>query len=399
MGRRCVSLKRILFILISVVLAISIASTASAASKPLTIKVAFDGKAVDFGSHLILNKGKVFIEYGALLKQLGYETQFEKTTQTIHAKAEGIEIDMSVGGDVAFINGQTVASTGEVITLNGQTWIGLRFIGTHSSYKVEWSSKTQTVSLTYQGPTAEQKDAVYDVFNKLLLIEAAGDPTGLATLMSDDTVLDTKSIQEQWKNVQTKTVVENKYIESYTDKVAVAVLVENTTKVGGAFFPDNRSQNRYTLHKGADGKWKLYNVEVLAVEYTNIPGLFTQDAALPEADKAAIGKALEDQTKAANGKNVDAYMATLADFPDKETVRKSLEDFFKTATLNVTIEKWTIVEYNGSDKASLLASLITEVDANGTKTKVRGVILNEAVKVGDKWLLNADAASLSNEQL
>jgi ABC-type molybdenum transport system ATPase subunit/photorepair protein PhrA len=96
---------------------------------------------------------------------------------------------------------------------------------------------------------------------------------------------------------------------------------------------------------------------------------------------------------------VDAYMATLADFPDKETVRKSLEDFFKTATLNVTIEKWTIVEYNGSDKASLLASLITEVDANGTKTKVRGVILNEAVKVGDKWLLNADAASLSNEQL
>jgi hypothetical protein len=392
-------MKRILIILISVVLAFSLASTASAASKPLTIKLEFNGNAVDFGSNLIVNKDKVFIEYGALLKQLGYETQFEKTTQTIHAKADGIELDLSVGGDVAFINGQTVASTGEVITLNGQTLVGLRFVGTLSSYKVEWNSKTRTVSLTYQGPTAEQKAAVYDVFNKMLLIEASGDSTGLAALMSDDTVLDTKSVQDQLKSIQTKTVVENKYIESYTDKVAVAVLIENTTKVGGAFFPDNKSQNRYTLHMGADGKWKIYNVEVLAVEYTNIPGLFTQDATLPEADKAAIGKALEDQTKAANDKNTDAYMATLADFPDKESVKKSLEDFFKSATINVTIEKWTIVEYNGSDKATLLASLITEVDSNGTKAKVRGVILNEAVKVGDKWLLSIDAANLSNEQL
>jgi hypothetical protein len=392
-------MKRILIILISVVLAFSLASTASAASKPQTIKLEFNGNAVDIGSNLIVNKDKVFIEYGALLKQLGYETQFEKTTQPIHAKADGIELDLSVGGDVAFINGQTVASTGEVITLNGQTLVGLRFVGTLSSYKVEWNSKTRTVSLTYQGPTAEQKAAVYDVFNKMLLIEASGDSTGLAALMSDDTVLDTKSVQDQLKSIQTKTVVENKYIESYTDKVAVAVLIENTTKVGGAFFPDNKSQNRYTLHMGADGKWKIYNVEVLAVEYTNIPGLFTQDATLPEADKAAIGKALEDQTKAANDKNTDAYMATLADFPDKESVKKSLEDFFKTATINVTIEKWTIVEYNGSDKATLLASLITEVDSNGTKAKVRGVILNEAVKVGDKWLLSIDAANLSNEQL
>jgi hypothetical protein len=392
-------LKRILLLLISVILAFSMASTASAASKPLTIQVAFNGKVVDFGSSIVLINSKAFVEYGVLLKQLGYKTQFEKTTQTIHAEAEGIRLDMSVGGDVAFINGQTVESTGEVITFKGQTFVGLRFIGKLSSYKVRWSDTTRTASLTYQGPTGEQKAAVYEVFNKLLLIEASGDSSGLAALMSDDTLVNVKAVQEQWKNVQTKTVVENKYIESYEENVAVAVLIENTTKVGGAFFPDNKSKNRYTLHKGADGKWKIYNVEMLDIEYTNIPGLFTQNATLPEADKAAIGQTLEDQTKAANEKNIDAYMATLADFPDKETVKKSLEDIFKTATINVTTEKWTIVEYNGSDKATLVASLITEVEAGGKKTKVRAIVLNKAVKVGDKWLLSVDAANLSNELL
>jgi hypothetical protein len=396
MGRRCVFLKRILFILISVILAFSMASTASAASEPQSIKVAFNGKIVDFGSSIVLINSKAFVEYGVLLKQLGYTTQFEKITQTIHAEAEGIQFDMSVGGDVAFVNGRTVESTGEVIALNGQTFVGLRFVGKLSNYKVVWSNKTRTATLTYQGPTDEQKAAVYEVFNKLLLFEASGDPMGL---MSDDTLVNVKSVQEQWIKVQTKTVVENKYIESYADNVAVVVSIENTTKVGGAFFPDNKSKNRYTLHKGADGMWKIYNVDVLDVEYTNIPGLFTQNATLPETDKAAIGQTLEDQTKAANAKNVDAYMATLADFPDKETVKKSLEDFFKTATINVTTEKWTIVEYNGSDKATLLASLITEVEAGETKTKVRGIVLNEAVKVGDKWLLSVNAANLSNEQL
>ncbi len=265
-------------------------------------KVVLDGKAVDFGSGVVINKGKIFVEYGVFFKQLGYVTEFDQTTQTIFAASEETNIELSVGGDKAVVNGQTVPSKGEVISLGGKKLVGLRFIAAITDYKAEWNGKAKTISLTYQGPTAEQKAAVYDVFDKMLLLEAAGDATGFAALIAEDTEMDTKSIMEQWKNVRTKTTIEDKFIQSYTDTVAVVILIEDTIKVSGGFFADNKSQTMYTLHRASDGNWKVYNVEPMAVEYTNVPGLFNQEATIPEADKAAIGQVFADQIKAANEK-------------------------------------------------------------------------------------------------
>jgi ketosteroid isomerase-like protein len=395
-----VDLKRILFIVLTIILALSLAGTATAAaSKPQSIKVVLDGKLVDFVSSQVVLKGKTFVEYSALFAVLGYDVDYDLTTQTIHASVNGMQIEVSVGGDVAFVNGHTVASTGEVIMLNGKTLVGLRFVGMLTGHKVAWSAKTKSISITYQGPTEEQKAAVYDVFNKILLLEASGDYEGLAGLVTSDTLMDIKGTQEGWKTTKTKTVFVQKLMESYSDTVATVNVIDETTKVSGGFFPNNKSQARYTLHKGTDGSWKIYKYELLAIEFTNVPELFDQAVTLPDAEKTAIGKVLNDQLTATNEENVDAYLATLVDFTEKEALKKELQNLFDTATLTTTVEKWTVVAYNGSDKATLLASILTEVDANGTKVKVHGVVVNEAQKVNGKWLLSAQAASLLNEKL
>ena len=67
--------------------------------------------------------------------------------------------------------------------------------------------------------------------------------------------------------------------------------------------------------------------------------------------------------------------------------------------MTVSADKWTIVDYNGSDKATLLASTISEVTINGQTAKVHSVLLNDAVKADGKWLLKADAAIMLSEQL
>jgi hypothetical protein len=395
-------MKRFIIILLSGILALSLAGTASAAtdSAPApTVKVVLDGQAVDLGTNLAVKKGKVFVEYEALFKWLGYETEFEQETGTIHAFTKELEIYASVGGDVAFANGQTVESTGEVIAEKGHTWVGLRFAGTLTGHKVAWSGKTKTISLIFQGPTEEEKAAVYELFNKMLLVEAADDKAGFADLLSEDTVINAEEVEADWDKTKTKTTIEDKYIESYSDAEAVVILVENTAKVSGDFFPDNRSQNRYTLHKGKDGVWRIYDVVAIAMEYTDIPGLFKQTVTIPDAEKAAIGQVFADQMKAANEENVDAYIATLLDFPDKEGLKTTLTDFFATTTMVVTTDEWTVVEYNGSDKATLLVATTSEVDTEGTKAKVRSVILNTAEKVEGKWLLSAEAVVLQNEQV
>lgn len=186
-----------------------------------------------------------------------------------------------------------------------------------------------------------------ELFGKMLLVEAAGDPEGIVQLIARDTIMDLDEVRASFEKAKTKTNINEMKIQSFSAMKAVVLAIEDTKKLSGGFYPDNIAQVRYTLHKDSEGAWKIYNVEVLGLDYTNIPGLFDQQAVLPEADKAAIGKAFEDQAKAANEKNVEAYVATLVDFPEKEQLKDELAQLFEAATLNVKGERWTVVDYDG----------------------------------------------------
>ncbi|WP_372662621.1 copper amine oxidase N-terminal domain-containing protein [Cohnella sp.] len=394
-------LKRIMIIVLSLVLALSLAGTAAAATKPQSIKLVLDGKVVELSSSIEISKGKTFVEFRALLEKLGYKIEYDKVTKTIHAKADGITIEMSVGSDVAFVNGKTVPSTGEVIAKNGKTMVGLRFAGVISNYKVGWNDKTQTITLTYLGPAPEQKAAVNELFNKLLLVEASGDLEGLADLFSEDTVMDVDTLKEQWAEVKTKTTIHEIIIESFSDKEVIVVTNDETVKLSGGFFPDNAAQTRYTLHVDSDGSLKIYDMEPLDIVFTNVQELFDEAAAIPEADKTAIDKVFAEQLKAASEENLDNYLATIVDFEEKEAMIDTIKQLFATTTIKTTLEKMTIVKYSAEDNsATLLLSMVSEVEqSNGMKVKVRAIILNGAEKTNGKWLLSPEARILFSEQL
>lgn len=394
-------LKRIMVIVLSLVLALSLAGTASAATKTQPVKLVVDGKAVQLNSSIELSKGKTYVEFRALLEKLGYEVGYEQATKTIRANAEGTMVEMSVGGDVAFVNGKTVTSTGELITKNGKTMIGLRFAGVISGYKVGWDAKTQTITLTYQGPTSEQIAAVEEVFNQLLLLEASSDIKGLANLFAEDTIVDVAALQDTWSEVKTKTTILDMVIEAYTDTEVVVTVTDETKKLSGGFFPENTSQTQYTLHKDAAGALKIYDVETLAIEFTNVEDLLNEAAIIPDAEKLAIEKVYADQIKAANEENLDNYLATIVDFEGREAMIETIKQHFASTKIKTTLEKMTVVEYSAEDEsATLMLSMVAEVElADGRKGKGRSVVLNGAEKVDGKWLLSPEAIPMLNEQL
>ncbi len=395
-------LKRLAIVLLAAIAALTTAGSASAATagKSPEISVRINGEAVNFGKDLLIEKGKSYVEYAALFEALGYETDLDSSTQILYAESDDYEIQASAEADIAIVNGRTVPSTGEMIERNGKTLIALRFAGTLTNHNVLWNGRDKSISLAFQGPTEADKASVNELFGKMLLVEAAGDPEGIIQLMARDTVMDLEEVRASFEKAKTKTNINELKIQSFSATKAVVLAIEDTKKLGGGFYPDNLAQVRYTLHKDSEGAWKIYNVEVLGLEYTNIPGLFEQQAALPDTDKAAIGKAFEDQAKAANEKNAEAYVATLADFPEKEQLKDELAQLFETATLNVKGERWTVVDYDGKKgTASLLIEMVSETTAGGETYKSRSVVLNEAVKVDGKWLLQAEAIVLSSEQL
>lgn len=392
-------LKRISLILISILLALSLAGTSSAAGRTQAVKVAVDGKAAILEDHPVTIKGKVYVEFRSMLKQLGYRVEFDEVTDTIRAAGDLVRLEMSVGGDVAFVNGRTLESTGEVISINGETLVGLRFLAELSGYKAIWNSTTKTVSLAYQGPSKAELSAVYEVFDKMLLLEASGDYAGLSGLFAENTELDVNDIQEQWKKTRTKSTIHDKFIQSYTGKEAKVSVNDETVKLSGGFFPDNKAETIYTLHKDANGQWKIFDIETIGVEFTNVPALFDQGVIIPVSDKAGIETVLNEQLKAANEENLDRYLATLADFPQKAEAKAAIEELFKTTAIKSTLNKFTIVEYDGAGKATLLISLTSEIQADGTTTRIRSIFTNEAEKVEGRWLLRPEMSGLQQETL
>jgi len=394
-------LKRITTLLVTAAAAFSAVGTASAApaGQAAPVQVSIDGKAVDFGADLVVAKGKIYVEYASLLERLGYGTDMDSSLKTFYAESEDYEIQASVGGDIAIVNGRTVPSTGQVIEKDGRTLIGLRFAGELTNHSVSWNGKDKKASLVFQGPTDADKEAVRGFFGKMMLLEAAADTDGLLGLITEDSVLDLKAVEANLKGTRTKTEITEIEIQSFRAGEAVVFTTEHTKRLSGDFFPDNVSQMRYTLHKKADGEWGMYNVETLDLQLTDIPGLFKQGVTLPAADKAAIHQLYEDQVKAANGKEAAGYVATLADFPEKKELEGQLAELFKSTTLNVSTEKWEIVAYDEkAGTATLLISMLSETEAEGETFKSSSIVLNDAVRVDGKWLLKAEANVIYSEQ-
>ncbi|MFC5699719.1 copper amine oxidase N-terminal domain-containing protein [Cohnella faecalis] len=382
-------MKRLMLFVFAAVLAFGLTGTASAAgsAKPATATVLLNGKEVAFSAAPIVIKGKTYVEFRALFNALGYEIDYEAKTKTIKASTEGHKIEMSTGGDVAFVNGKTVASSGEIKVINSRTMIGVRFIAALTDKKVDWDGVTRKVIITNWGPTEEEKRAILGVFDKFRLIEAADDLEGFVQLFADDSGVDIKALLPNWERTKTQTTFKELLITDFSGDEAVVKVTDETVKVSGAFFPEYSSVYNATLRKSSSGEWGIYNIEVLKADILSVDKLFAQEISFPEADKAAIGALFDAQTKAIYEKKMDDFMATVTtkDDAEAEELKQQMQWFFDSFDIKRTIEKWAVVDSEENDQAIVVISALMEVNLNGIHFKVRTVFSDGVVKKGGKW--------------
>ncbi|WP_164472890.1 copper amine oxidase N-terminal domain-containing protein [Cohnella candidum] len=399
-------MKRLSAIFITLMLVFAFAGQVSAAApQEKQVHILLNGKELAFPSAPKIIENKTYVEYRSLLEQLGYEVEYAADSKTIQAQSAMHQIEMTVGADVAFVDGKTVPISGQLRIVGDGVWVGLRFVAELSGMEIKWNAKTYEAALVDNGPTPEQQAAVFKILDKMLLVEAASDPEGALKLFSEDSPLRAaglgEELKKQMEKVKVRTTIVNKRIESYSATEAVLVTVEDSAKVSGGFYPEYRSQTRYTLHPGSDGEWLLYTLEPLGIEYTNVPALFDQAVTVPDAVKSDIGKLLDDQLKATQTENIEAYLATMTFKSDaeKEAFKGQLQQIFSAADSSPAVEKWIVVEYNGTDKATILWSLVSDVKVGTQAVKTKVVLANELEKVNGKWLFNSNQTQLSAKQL
>ncbi|MBB6675157.1 copper amine oxidase N-terminal domain-containing protein [Cohnella nanjingensis] len=374
--------------------------TTSAAAKDQPIQVKLNGSALQFETAPVIVEGRVYVAFRPLFKQLGYTVEYAEATKRIKAKSDQRELEMTVGGADALVGGQSVPIDGQLKVINGSTFIGVKFLGSLSDKKVSWQPESRTVAMVDNVPVNPQEAALYPVLEKLATAEAAADADAMVSLFADDSPQKAEmadALKAQFQETKTATSFVSKEIRAFSDQEATLVTVEETKKVSGGFYPNNRSEVQYTLHPGADGQWRIYMVEVLSTEFTNIDELLAHPATLPSEDEAAIKALLDKQAAASNAENLEDYLATMfyTDDVTQEDVAEQLQQVFDDYDAKLTLDKVVVADYNGSDRATLLFVATTEVNADGQTVKNSVTVANAVQKQNGQWLLDPVAQELS----
>jgi len=390
------SLKKTASVMLAAMLGLAGYSTVSAAGTP--VKVVLDGEVLAFSVDPIEAGNHTYVEFRTLMAKLGYQVDYDIATRTAKATSPQRQIEIALDQDTVLVDGNPVDGRDQIRLVNGRTMVELQLAATLAGAEADWDGATRTA--TIRRWPAEEEKAVRDVFNKLLLVEAAGDGQGLFGLYTSDSPVDVEWLASDYEKVRTKTTFEELVIESISDTEAVVRVKEVAVKISGGFFPDHQAELRYLLHK-EDGQWKIHDYEVLDEALLDPDGLFDQAVEVPDEVESGLAAMLQAQYQAANEENVEAYteMFIYESEEAKEASKARLRALAEQWDAVFSLDRWAIVEFNGSDEAAIVFSEIREVKTEDGPYKSKFIYLAYVKKIDGKWLMESGIYELYHETI
>lgn len=397
--------KRLSVLSFAAVLAFSGAGAASAAAKqPQSndVRVQFNGLSVSFGTGPSIIDGTTFGDYETVFGLFGYGVDIDPESGMLDAVSSLHEIQLSVEGDMAFVDGKAVPAKGQLRETGDALLVGVRFVAEISGAEVKWDDKTRTVSLNQLKPTAEQEAAIYALLEKSAAAQTKEE--ALTVLTPDSPIrelLDTLSA-EDLESVVTKTTILEKSILLYEPGLVIVQTKEDDKKVSGGFYADGESTMQYLLHEDADGDWGIYDFGIVDQVYHEPSKLFDQAIQAPAEVKSALDAAILARNQAVEDEDTDAYVATLnlAGAEAEAEIREMLEQNWASIDNKITLQKSVVVNYDAAaGTATLLLDAVSDFVMEGQTLKVHSIYSNDAVLKNGKWLLDPSPTLYSQEQL
>ena len=88
---------------------------------------------------------------------IGAKVDFDGTTKTVTAEKDGIEIKLTIGNDIAFVNGAENKLLVPAEIKNSRTMVPLRFVSEALGAKVDWDGSTKTITIVNEKAGEDKK--------------------------------------------------------------------------------------------------------------------------------------------------------------------------------------------------------------------------------------------------
>jgi uncharacterized secreted protein with C-terminal beta-propeller domain len=120
-------------------------------SSSQNIKVFFDGNAIPFDVHPIIEKDTTFVPFRSLFETYGAEVKWDKLKSTVTAVKDDTTIILTIGSRTALINGKEVELDHPVRIKKGRTLVPLKFVGEDFGLKVNWYGASRIIHISSRG--------------------------------------------------------------------------------------------------------------------------------------------------------------------------------------------------------------------------------------------------------
>lgn len=113
-----------------------------------TVKVIIDGEVQKLEVSPIIKNNRTLVPLRGIFEELGAKVTWEQKTQTITLEKLSSKVKLTIGSDVAVVNGKQLKLSEPAQLINNRTFVPLRFVAESLSGKVAWDQAKHTVNIT-----------------------------------------------------------------------------------------------------------------------------------------------------------------------------------------------------------------------------------------------------------
>lgn len=102
------------------------------------------------GTAPLIRNGVTLVPIRAIIEAMGGSVSWDQTSETASLEYNGDKIDLTIGSETAYLNGEANTLDTAPAVINSRTMLPIRFIAEGFRFDVEWESGTQTITVRKQ---------------------------------------------------------------------------------------------------------------------------------------------------------------------------------------------------------------------------------------------------------
>ncbi|MBQ6893818.1 MAG: copper amine oxidase N-terminal domain-containing protein, partial [Clostridia bacterium] len=107
-----------------------------------------NGEAKTLDAAPIIRESRTMLPVRFVAEAFGAEIGWDGTTSTATVKTADVEIRITIGADIAIVNGKEVKLDSPAFIENSRTYMPVRFVAEKLGATVDWNGETSTATLT-----------------------------------------------------------------------------------------------------------------------------------------------------------------------------------------------------------------------------------------------------------